>query len=67
MPVQVPSSVVSVWPSTRVPLTTGATVLLGGWAATTEVGAVCAAALPATLEAVTSARTVESRSALVSV
>ena len=49
------------------PLTTGATVLAGGSGATTVVGAVCAAAMPATFEAVTSARMVESMSAEVSV
>ena len=67
MPLQVPSLTLSVSPSTRVPLTTGATVLAGGSGATTVVGAVCAAAMPATFEAVTSARMVESMSAEVSV
>ena len=50
------------------PLTLGGVVVLtGGSAATTAVGGVATAAMPATFEAVTSARIVASMSAVVSV
>ena len=57
MPVQVPSSSVSVPPSSVLPVSVGATALAGGSAITALVGSELAVASPATLEAVTATRT----------
>ena len=66
MPVQVPLSSVSVEPSVAVPERVGTAVLAGGSASTAAVGDELAAALPATLVAVTSTRTAWPMSAPVS-
>ena len=63
MPVQSPSSAVSVWPSRTAPETAGTVVLTGGAGSTVVVGAETAVAEPASLVAVTSLRTVAPMSA----